>query len=76
MLKPKVTEVPRKGKKAPKIVVKCGCCEEKVEIYLFENFSNGEVTGLEIGGVFADIKEWRKILGPLLAKRRKVGSKK
>ena len=48
-----------KGKKCPRYLLKCGCCEEKLEIYYSED-------GLEIGGVNGAIEDWREILLPLL----------
>jgi hypothetical protein len=48
-----------KGKKCPRYLLKCGCCEEKLEIYYSEH-------GLEIGGVNGAIEDWREILLPLL----------
>jgi hypothetical protein len=52
------------GKKCPRYLLKCGCCEEKLEIYYSED-------GLEIGGVNGAIQDWRQILLPLLAMKRK-----
>jgi hypothetical protein len=39
--------------------LKCGCCDEKVEIYYGDE-------GLEINGVNGSIEDWREILLPLL----------
>ncbi len=52
----------KKGAKrlAPRYLIKCGCCDEKVEIYYDKH-------GLEINGVNASVAEWRKILDPLLS---------
>lgn len=47
------------GVKSPRLLVKCGCCSEKVEIY----YDNDE---LEINGVNGTIHQWRKVLLPLL----------
>ena len=52
------------GKKMPRYLLKCGCCEEKVEIYYDEE-------GLEINGVNGSIEDWREILLPLLRIERK-----
>jgi len=52
------------GKKSPRYLLKCGCCEEKLEIY----YSND---GLEIGGVNGAIEDWRDILLPLLLIERR-----
>jgi len=48
-----------KGKKAPRYLLKCGCCDTKLEIYYAED-------GLEIGGVNGTLDDWREILLPLL----------
>ena len=48
-----------KGNKSPRYLLKCGCCNEKLEIYYDEN-------GLEINGVNGSIKDWQEILLPLL----------
>ena len=47
------------GKRSPRYLLKCGCCDEKLEIYYDE-------TGLEINGVNGAIEDWREILLPLL----------
>ena len=47
------------GKKMPRYLLKCGCCDEKVEIYHADD-------GLEINGVNGAIEDWREILLPLL----------
>jgi len=52
------------GKKSPRYLLKCGCCEEKLEIHYAED-------GLEIGGVNGDIEDWREILLPLLLIERR-----
>lgn len=47
------------GKKDPRYLLKCGCCEERVEVYYGDD-------GLEINGVNGSIEDWRDILLPLL----------
>lgn len=47
------------GKRSPRYLVKCGCCDESVEIYYDED-------GLEINGVLASREEWLKLFGALL----------
>jgi hypothetical protein len=47
------------GKRSPRLLVKCGCCDEAVEIYYDEY-------GVEINGVHASREEWRKVLMPIL----------
>ena len=48
-----------KGKRMPRYLLKCGCCDEKLEIYYSDD-------GLEIGGVNGAIEDWCEILLPLL----------
>lgn len=55
-------------KMSPRYLVKCGNCNGAVEIYCGDN--------LEIGGVLASIKEWRKILFPLLKEKNESKNKK
>ena len=52
------------GKKCPRYLLKCGCCEEKLEIHYADD-------GLEIGGVNGAIEDWREILLPLLLIERR-----
>ena len=52
-----------KGKIDPRYLLKCGCCDESVEIYYSED-------SLEINGVHGSIDNWRKILLPLLKKNK------
>ena len=53
-----------KGKKCPRYLLKCGCCDQKLEIHYCED-------GLEIGGVNGTLGDWREILLPLLNVRSK-----
>ncbi len=48
-----------RGKESPRYLLKCGCCQEKLQIYYADD-------GLEIGGVNGAIEDWREILLPLL----------
>lgn len=52
------------GKKTPRYLLKCGCCDKKVEIYYAKD-------GLEINGVNGAIEDWREILLPLLGIEKK-----
>ena len=47
------------ARKCRAILLKCGCCDKKVEIY-YDN------DGLEINGVNGTIEDWREITLPLL----------
>lgn len=49
----------RKGKKDPRFLLKCGCCEGKFEVYY-----GGD--SLEINGVMGSAENWRELLLPLL----------
>ena len=49
----------RKGKKDPRFLFKCGCCNRELEVYYGEN-------SLEINGVMGSVENWRKLLIPLL----------
>jgi hypothetical protein len=53
-----------KGHISPWYLLRCGCCDEKLEIYY-------EPEDLEINGVFGSIENWRDILLPLLRLKRK-----
>ena len=52
-----------RGKRCPRYLIKCGCCDKSVEIY----YSDAD---LEINGVNASLAEWRAVLLPLLAAER------
>lgn len=47
------------NKKSPRYLLKCGCCDKKLEIFYDDE-------SLEIDGVNGSIKNWREILLPLL----------
>jgi hypothetical protein len=51
------------GKKSARLLIKCGDCDNKFEIYYGPQ---GE--DLEIAGVLASVDKWREILLPLLKK--------
>ena len=48
-----------KGKRDPRFLFKCGCCDNKLEVYY-----GGD--SLEINGVMGSIENWRELLVPLL----------
>ena len=58
---PEIRIYHKKGyrKKPPRHLLKCGCCNEKLEIYY-------DREGLEINGVNGSIEDWQEILLPLL----------
>jgi hypothetical protein len=53
-----------KGHISPRYLLRCGCCDQKVEIYY-------DPEDLEINGVFGSLENWREILLPLLGMKRK-----
>lgn len=60
--KPRIFHRAARPRKSARFLVKCGCCDESVEIY----YGGGT---LEIGGVMASVEEWRKLLLPLLEEK-------
>ena len=57
------------GKRDSRYLLKCGCCDEQLEIYY-----GGD--SLEINGVMGSVHDWREILLPLLGMkvtRKQVG---
>jgi hypothetical protein len=51
------------GKKSARLLIKCGDCPNKFEIY-----DGPQDEDLEIAGVLASVENWRRILVPLLKK--------
>ena len=49
----------KKGKRDPRFLFKCGCCDRQLEVYY-----GGD--SLEINGVMGSVGNWRKLLLPLL----------
>ncbi len=49
----------RRGKKDPRFLFKCGCCNGKLEVYY-----GGD--SLEINGVMGSVENWRELFLPLL----------
>ncbi|MGA2542159.1 MAG: hypothetical protein ABSG78_11450 [Verrucomicrobiota bacterium] len=47
------------GLKSPSYVLRCGCCDKKLEIFYSDD-------GLEIGGINGALEDWREILLPVL----------
>jgi hypothetical protein len=60
---PRVYHRKAHGKKSARLLIRCGDCDNKFEIYYGPQ---GE--DLEIAGVLASVKHWRRILLPLLKK--------
>lgn len=49
----------QRGNRSPRYLLKCGCCDESLEIC----YGGGT---LEINGVMGSLENWREILVPLL----------
>lgn len=49
----------KKGKRDPRFLLKCGCCNETLQVYYGED-------SLEINGVMGSVDNWRELLLPLL----------
>src|SRR2546430_36439 len=60
---PRIYHRKARGKKSARLLIKCGDCDQKFEIYYGPD---GE--DLEIAGVLASVAAWREILVPLLKK--------
>lgn len=58
---PRIYHQKQKGKRSPRYLIKCGCCERNLEI--FYHLDDDEV---EINGVFTSKKIWRKIFEEIL----------
>jgi len=58
------------GKRTARLLVTCACgCAEKLEIYFGGAEGEGQPIAhpdLEIGGVHAELAEWRRVLMPLI----------
>ena len=64
---PRVYHRKARGKQSARLLIKCGDCDSKFEIYYGPD---GE--DLEIAGVLASVANWREILMPLLKRPRKT----
>ena len=60
-------------KKADRVLIRCGCCPQALEISLFgidiENLIHEG--SLEINGVMGTIDQWKQVLLPLLGMKEK-----
>jgi hypothetical protein len=63
---PRVYHRKAQGKQSARLLIKCGDCDQKFEIYYGPD---GE--DLEIAGVLASVKNWRQIFLPLLKSPRR-----
>lgn len=67
----RVTKRARNKLKSPRLLVRCGCCDESLEIYYDERQTgNPHRDFLEINGVNGTVNQWRQVLLPFLKVRR------
>ena len=64
----------KKGRRtvSPRLLIKCGCCDSKVEIYYDED-PREQFAMLEINGVDGSVRDWRKVFLPLLRLKKQGG---
>lgn len=63
---PRIYRRKTRGRKSARLLIKCGDCPNKFEIYYGPDSED-----LEIAGVLASIENWRNILLPLLNRTRR-----
>jgi len=69
---PRVTHRPARGKRSPRFIIRCGCCNAgPVEIYYDDHTKELVWATFEINGVNGSVRDWRNILLPLLGFRRR-----
>ena len=63
----KARRISKRIVKASRLLVRCGCCQQSVEIYT-DYLKHGDIHAnfLEINGVHGTVDQWRKLLLPLL----------
>ena len=61
-----------RGKKSPRLLIKCGDCDNALEIYHDPKFPED----VEIGGVLGSVENWREILLPLLEPKLTRGTRR
>jgi len=57
-----------RGKRSPRLLVKCGDCDNALEIY----YDAEHPEDIEIGGVLGSVENWRELLLPLLNPQRRA----
>lgn len=56
---------------SPRLLVRCGCCDQSLEIYYDDRrIGNAHRDSLEINGVNGTVDQWRQVLLPLLKTKR------
>lgn len=63
----RITRRAGRGRRMPRIRVKCGCCDKAVEICVDEEpAGDPSMDTLRINGVMGTVDQWRQVLLPLL----------
>lgn len=67
----RVTKRAQTKRISPRLLVRCGCCGQSLEIYYDERPArNAHRDSLEINGVNGTVDQWRQVLLPLLKTSR------
>lgn len=67
----RVTKRAQTKRISPRLRIRCGCCDESLEIYYDgRRAGNLNLDSLEINGVNGTVDQWRKLLLPLLKMKR------
>ena len=67
----RITRRARRKLISPRLLIRCGCCNESLEIYYDDKpTGNPHRDSIEINGVNGTVDQWRKVLLPLLKIRR------
>jgi len=63
----RITRRARRKFLSPRLLVRCGCCDQSLEIYYDDRpIGNSHRDSLEINGVNGTVDQWRQILLPFL----------
>jgi hypothetical protein len=67
----RITRRGRRKFKSSRLLVRCGCCDQSLEIYYDEKTTgNPHQDSLEINGVNGTVDQWRQVLSPFLKTSR------
>ena len=57
----------KRGRNGARILIKCGCCNQSLEIYPADDPKNFPLSeSIEINGVNGSVAQWRELLCPLM----------
>ena len=67
----RVTQRKKNRLKSPRLLVRCGCCDQSLEIYYDDRpLGSSHRDSLEINGVNGSVDQWRQVLLPFLKVKR------